>query len=99
MPIYKYKCKNCDYIFKQLYLTFKEGKAREAKCPKCGSTAERFFSSAPTRIIERFPEDSEKYREMHYYEKKKNWEKAARAAEGISEFARDKFLAKAKKSE
>ncbi|MBA7604815.1 hypothetical protein ES703_11943 [subsurface metagenome] len=34
MPIYKYKCKNCDYIFKQLYLNFKEGKVRETKCPK-----------------------------------------------------------------
>lgn len=43
MPIYKYKCKNCDYIFEQLYLNFKEGKVREAKCPKCGKVAEIFL--------------------------------------------------------
>ena len=96
MPIYKYKCKNCDYIFEQLYLTFKEGKVREAKCPKCGKVAERFFSSAPVKITERFSGDPKEYREMHYYEKKKDWERAARAADGVSTFARDKFLAKAK---
>jgi len=98
MPIYKYKCKNCGYVFERLYLSFKKAKIREAECPKCGSVGTRFFSSAPARITERFSEDSEKYREMHYYEKKKDWEKAAKSAEGVSKFAKNKFLAKAKEN-
>lgn len=34
MTIYKYKYKNCDYIFEKLYLNFREGKVRERKGPK-----------------------------------------------------------------
>ena len=44
-------------------------------------------------------EDSEPYRDMHYYEKKGEWEKAAKAAEGVSDFARNKFLQKAQNKE
>lgn len=43
MPIYKYKFKNCNYIFEQLYLNFKAGKVRERKCPKCGKVTEIFL--------------------------------------------------------
>ena len=34
---------------------------------------------------------------MHYHEKMGNWEKAAEAAEGVSDFAKEKFEEKAKK--
>jgi len=40
-------------------------------------------------------EDSEEYREMHYYEKQKDREKAAKAADKISEYAKNRFLQEA----
>jgi hypothetical protein len=32
---------------------------------------------------------------MHYYEKRGDWRRAADAAEGVSEYAKQKFLQKA----
>lgn len=100
MPIYTYRCDQCGTMFEELYLSFEQAKLKKAKCPECKVPATRDYSSqrfyAPSNpYASELSEDSEAYREMHYYEKKKNWEKAAKAAEGVSEYAKNKFLQKA----
>ena len=40
-------------------------------------------------------EDPDSYKAMHYHEKRGEWEQAAKAAEGVSEFAKQKFIQKA----
>lgn len=100
MPIYTYRCNQCGKMFERLYLSFEQAELETVKCPDCKVAATRDFSrqrfSAPTNPYAReLSEDSEEYREMHYYEKKGDWEKAAKAAEGVSEFAKNKFLQKA----
>jgi len=87
-------------MFEKLYLSFEQAERETAKCPECKADATRDYSrqrfSAPSNPYAReLSEDSEEYREMHYYEKKKDWEKAAKAAEGVSDFAKNKFLQKA----
>ena len=101
MPIYTYQCNQCGKMFEKLYLSFEQAEQEIVKCPKCKSAATRDFSrqrfSAPANPYAReLSEDSEEYREMHYYEKQKDWEKAAKAAEGVSEYAKNKFLQKAR---
>ena len=100
MPIYTYQCKKCRTMFEKLYLSFEQAKREPAVCPECKAVATRDYSnqrfnSPPNLYASELAEDSEPYREMHYYEKQKNWEKAAKAAEGVSEFAKNKFLQKA----
>ena len=100
MPIYMYRCKQCGRVFEKLYLSFAQSETEAAKCPDCKAAAARDFSrqrfSAPSNpYAGELSEDSEEYREMHYYEKKGDWEKAAKAAEGVSDFAKNKFLQKA----
>ena len=100
MPIYTYRCDQCGRMFEKLYLSFEQAALAPAKCPDCNIAATRDFSrqrfSAPSNpYAAELSEDSEEYREMHYYEKQKDWEKAAKAAEGVSEFAKNKFLQKA----
>jgi len=100
MPIYTYRCNKCGKLFEKLYLSFEQAEQETAKCPECKAAATRDYSrqrfSAPSNPYAReLSEDSEEYREMHYYEKKKDWEKAAKAAEGVSEYAKNKFLQKA----
>jgi hypothetical protein len=87
-------------MFEELYLSFEQAEQNTVKCPDCKTPAMRDFSrqriNAPSNpYAGELAEDSEEYREMHYYEKKKDWEKAAKAAEGVSEFAKNKFLQKA----
>ena len=62
----------------------------------CGSFSTQRFNAPSNPFASELSEDSEEYREMHYYEKKKDWEKAAKAAEGVSEYAKNKFLQKAR---
>lgn len=100
MPIYIYQCKKCGKMFEELFLSFDQAEKRKVKCPDCKVVASRDFSTqrfnAPSNpFSSELSEDSEEYREMHYYEKKKDWEKAAKAAEGVSDFAQNKFLQKA----
>jgi len=99
MPIYTYRCKKCGKIFEQLYLSFAQVKT--ARCPVCKGPGVRDFSrqrfnSPSNPYAAELSEDAEEYREMHYHEKRKDWEKAAKAAEGVSEFAKNKFLQKAR---
>jgi hypothetical protein len=87
-------------MFEKLYLSFEQAELEAAKCPDCKVAATRDFSrqriSAPSNPYAReLSEDAEEYREMHYYEKQQDWEKAAKAAEGVSEYAKNKFLQKA----
>ena len=100
MPIYTYRCNQCGSMFEKLYLSFEQAELEAAKCPDCKVAATRDFSrqrfSAPSSpYAQELSEDAEEYREMHYYEKQRDWEKAAKAAEGVSEYAKDKFLQKA----
>ena len=100
MPIYTYRCNQCGNIFEELYFSLKQGEGKKPKCPECNAAATRDYSNqrfnAPSSPYAReLSEDAEEYREMHFYEKQKDWEKAAKAAEGISEFAKNKFLQKA----
>ena len=100
MPIYTYRCGKCGITFEKLFLSFKQAKQKTVKCIKCNAAATRDYSNqrfnAPSNpYASELAEDSEAYREMHYYEKKKDWENAAKAAEGVSEFAKNKFLQKA----
>lgn len=101
MPIYIYRCTQCEKIFEQLFLSFNRAEQATVTCPDCNAAATRDFSrqrfNAPSNpYAAELAEDSEAYREMHYYEKTKDWEKAAKAAEGVSEFAKNKFLQKAR---
>lgn len=42
MPIYEYRCTDCEQIFEEWQTDFKE---RELTCPVCGSKAERLISN------------------------------------------------------
>jgi putative FmdB family regulatory protein len=100
MPIYTYRCNKCGIKFEKLFLSFKQVERKAAVCPKCKAAVTRDYSNqrfnTPANpYASELSEDSEEYREMHYYEKQKDWEKAAKAAEGVSEYAKNKFLQKA----
>lgn len=105
MPVYKYKCKKCKEVFEELFLSFSEAEKEEIHCPECESNdVIRVFDkiSIATPSITKSGDlagDPEEYQEMHYYEKKKDWKKAADAAKGVSDFARKKFLQKAQQEE
>jgi putative FmdB family regulatory protein len=100
MPIYAYRCEKCGTRFEKIFLSTEEPERKITVCPKCNAAAKRDYSNhrfytPGNPYSKELSEDSEEYREMHYYEKKKDWEKAAKAAEGISEYAKNKFLQKA----
>ncbi|MCA1944746.1 MAG: zinc ribbon domain-containing protein, partial [Desulfovibrio sp.] len=42
MPIYEYRCQDCEQIFEEWQKDFKE---REVSCPVCSARAERLISS------------------------------------------------------
>ncbi|AGW13024.1 FmdB family zinc ribbon protein [Megalodesulfovibrio gigas] len=42
MPIYEYRCQDCEQIFEEWQKDFKE---REVSCPVCNARAERLISS------------------------------------------------------
>ena len=87
MPLYTYRCKECGALFDRLFLSFDQEKLKTAVCPECNAAAVRDYSTHRFSVAGSSPyagelsEDTEEYREMHYYEKTKNWEKAAQAAE------------------
>jgi len=105
MPVYKYRCQKCEEVFEELFLSFNEAKKNEVVCPNCESVEiKRVFDkvSIATPSITNsgdIADDPEEYKEMHYHEKKKDWNKAADAAKGVSDFARKKFLQKAQQEE
>lgn len=99
MPIYNYKCKDCGNIFEKLFFSFNDVD-EDVKCSKCSSNdIIRYFNktSVTIPVLDKngiLVEDSDKYKEMHYYEMKKDWKRAAKAAEGVSDFAYNKFIKK-----
>ncbi len=99
MPIYEYRCSGCGAIFEKFFPVSAGDELTKTKCKHCGESAPRCYAftsfSSPGAIDTAFSEDEPAYREMHYYEKKKDWDKAAKAAEGVSEFAKTKFIQKA----
>lgn len=104
MPVYSYYCDNCKDQFDKMIFSPDSSDLKSATCPKCGRQADRTylgyrFSSPSVSINSELLEDEEPYRRMHYYEKKKDWENAAKAAEGVSDFARKKFQQKAENNE
>jgi len=45
MPMYDYRCKNCDEVFEELVFS-SSAPDEEIKCPKCGQNkSERLFSA------------------------------------------------------
>jgi len=103
MPIYKYKCEDCGHIFEQFFFTIKKAE-KELKCPECDGLSQKTFTTTSfatkkINIDKQFADDQKEYREMHYYEKKKDWKNAAKAAEGVSDFAKKKFEQKAKEEQ
>ena len=103
MPVYKFKCTECGNEFEELYLS-KDNIKENEKCPECGEKAEKVFTASAVatgtgnhKWDKEIAEDPEEYKEMHYHEKKGNWKKAAEAADGVSDFAKQKFMEKANK--
>jgi len=103
MPVYKFKCTECGNEFEELYLNQNNIKKQE-ECPECGGIANKVFTASAVstgtgnpKWDKQISEDPEEYKEMHYHEKMGNWEKAAEAAKGESNFAKEKFEEKAKK--
>ncbi len=45
MPIFEYKCKNCDLIIEKVLLTNKQ----IIKCPNCNSNSNKIYSKFETR--------------------------------------------------
>lgn len=104
MPVYAYRCEQCGVDFDRLFLVHSGAHIKSTKCPQCGQQALRtyagvFVSTPSVSNDSELLEDELPYRRMHYYEKKRDWDSAARAAEGVSEFARKRFLEKAEKDQ
>jgi len=82
MPVYEYHCRDCENQFEKLVRTFEPG---EAKCPACGnSSVEKLLSVALFRMgkgSEPASEFSAKDAEVNYYKDRKDYERAAKAAE------------------
>lgn len=98
MPIFEYRCTNCTLLFEEYHPISAKDKLKQTNCPNCKRKALRYYGSrfsSPGKIEQGFAEDEPQYREMHYYEKKGDWQRAADAAKGVSRFAREKFLQKA----
>ncbi len=53
MPVYQYKCLDCQNVYDELWLSISEAEEtepkflEEAKCPKCGSTKKQRLLSSP----------------------------------------------------
>ena len=100
MPVYVYRCSDCAQVFEKLLLSFNSDEVARTRCPACGATAPRdyathTFASPSIGTTGELAEDPDSYKAMHYHEKRGEWEQAAKAAEGVSEFAKQKFIQKA----
>ncbi len=101
MPVYGYFCTVCEHRFDRLVpLAAVAHGDRGMDCPACGAAARRDYGAnrvaTPSIGADAdLREDAEPYRAMHYHEKRGEWEQAAKAAEGVSDFARQKFIRKA----
>lgn len=101
MPIYRYRCQDCRHVFEEFFTSFNKEEQEEIRCPECGGEIKRLYDRLSISVPSigksgDLADDPEEYREMHYYEKKKDWQKAADAAKGVSNYARKKFLQRAR---
>ena len=99
MPVYEYFCRNCNKPFEAYYKLSQSEGQKSSPCPACRQAAARVFTPIAIPRVERtdsdLMDDPPEYRNMHYYEKRRDWRRAADAAEGVSEYANQKFLQKA----
>lgn len=47
MPIYEYRCAQCNAVFQHLFRSLKEVDGTEVRCPTCGAEEVRRLFSAP----------------------------------------------------
>ncbi|MDI6814879.1 MAG: zinc ribbon domain-containing protein [Dehalococcoidales bacterium] len=82
MPVYEYRCRQCGYEFEEFRRTFEP---YQAECPSCQSQdLERLLSSPLIRMgktSEFTSEYTAKNAEINYYKGRKDYERAAKAAE------------------
>lgn len=100
MPVYVYRCSACEQVFEKLLLSFNTDEVARTQCPSCGAAAPRdyathTFASPSIGTTGDLAEDPDPYKAMHYHEKRGEWEQAAKAAEGVSDYAKQKFIQKA----
>jgi hypothetical protein len=87
-------------VFEKLLLNVNSDDVARTPCPSCGSAAPRdyashTFASPSIGTTGDLAEDPDSYKAMHYHEKRGEWEQAAKAAEGVSDYAKQKFIQKA----
>ena len=104
MPVYVYRCRTCERLFEKLLFSSESPEAAQTPCPDCGGEAPRdysthTFASPSIGSTGELAEDTEPYKAMHYHEKRGEWEQAAKAAEGVSDFAKQKFIQKAEQKD
>ena len=82
MPVYEYRCRLCGYEFDRFLRTFEPS---EVSCPSCRSpNVEKLLSSPLIRMgkgSEPASEFTAKDAEVNYYRDKRDYDRAARAAE------------------
>ena len=82
MPVYEYYCRQCGYKFDKFLRTIE---VSEVRCPSCQSPdVERLLSPVLFRMgrsSEPSSEFSAKEAEVSYYKEKKDYDRAAKAAE------------------
>ena len=45
MPVYVYRCSDCEQVFEKLLLSFNSDEVARTRCPACGATAPRDYAS------------------------------------------------------
>lgn len=103
MPIYVYLCSTCEHIFEKLLPLPTKEEEKSSQCQLCGelalrSYASHAFVSPNVELKNQLAEDTEPFKAMHYHEQRGEWEKAAKAADGVSDYAKQKFIQKAEQS-
>lgn len=98
MPIYEYRCKECGYGFEKFCRTFKPSRVN---CPSCyGTKVERLLFPSLFRMGKSSEPTSEftaKDAEVNYYKDRRDYGRAANAAEraGKSEWEMEELYRKA----
>lgn len=87
MPIYEFRCKDCGCEFEEFFLTFELVKLGDVKCPSCQSQNVEKLFSPPLVWSGKFTTPRKELiardEEMDYYEKRKDYDRAAKAAEKV----------------
>jgi len=82
MPVYEYRCRQCGHEFDRFLRTFEPG---EVNCPLCQSSNVDKLLSSPLIRMGRTSEPAGDYTakdaEVNYYKDRKDYDRAAKAAE------------------